>query len=415
MRVTPTGPPSSSSAVQSPTSASTKFNVRAMEFKPNPAASNFAPISSPSTSSSPRNDVNKRPEPRKKAVSTFVVTKKFPSPSERPNIDEAFNSIKRMKKEADEEKRLKEYYYNGGIPQAYRTPPTWEVPEANREKTYLDMFERTTLSGPSISPSHSNMADGGPMPHQHQLPLHLQSGAPNMSQVHTPHQTPRHMPVQPHHHGPGGPHHFDEPQRMQYSSSQSSVHPSPRGMAQYISYNPQMPQPVQIYPQAMGPAAAYGMSPGGPAAAVRQMPASAQFVAPPGPNMPGGGGSGGHMMTNQPSAGPYMGIPVNPQQMQMYSPSPGHAFPHHAGGGPPPPLPIPPQGGSGGGPPHNSNGYPSPRPPAPMMSHQGSQQGHGHGHGHGHQPIIYMTAAGGQGGQGPPQMFAQGPGGVPSK
>jgi hypothetical protein len=90
------------------------------------------------------------------------------------------------------------------------------------------------------------------------------------------------------------------------------------------------------------------------------------------------------MMTNQPSNGPYMGMPGNPQ-MQMYSPAPVQAYPHYSGHMPGAP---------------GANGYPnSPRPNAPMMSHQGSQQGHQQ------QPMMYMQA----GAQGP-QMF-QAPGG----
>ena len=123
---------------------------------------------------------------------------------------------------------------------------------------------------------------------------------------------------------------------------------------------------------------AYGMSPGVQHVALRQ-PGGHQFVNAAGPAM------GGHMMTNQPSSGPFMGMPTNPQ-MQMYSPAPGPVYPHYPGQ-----MPAPP----------GANGFPSPRPGgAQMMSHQGSQQGHQP------QQIIYMQ----HGGQGP-HIFTQMPAG----
>ncbi|EER45310.1 hypothetical protein HCDG_00889 [Histoplasma capsulatum H143] len=84
-------------------------------------------------------------------------------------------------------------------------------------------------------------------------------------------------------------------------------------------------------------------------------------------------------MAQQPSNGPYagmpqgIGVPYNPQ-MPMYSPNAGHAYPQHV---PPPPQPH--------------SGYPSPSRGAPMMMHQGSQQGHPP------QPIMFMNS--GQHGQ----------------
>jgi hypothetical protein len=76
------------------------------------------------------------------------------------------------------------------------------------------------------------------------------------------------------------------------------------------------------------------------------------------------------MMVQQPSNGPYMGIPqgVGPftPQMQMYSPNPAHTYPHV-----PPPQPH--------------SGYPSPSRPAPMMMHQNSQSGQPPQH------VMYMA------------------------
>ena len=377
VRIPPAGPlPGPPNTIPTPSSAaSTKFNVWATEFRPNPAVPGFTPSAGASESSSPRMEAAVRTEPRKVVLTSFTGAKPRASPtSEQVPLDEAFNPIKRMKKEVEAEKKTKEFAFNGGIPQAYRTPPTWDVTEANREKTYADMFERAAHTSHSASPSYGSSM-GGPMPHQHQLPLHLQNGAPSVAQPGTPHHTPRQPSVQPHH-GPGMPHHFEEAHRMQPSASTSSMYPSPRGTQPYLAYNTQVPHPVHIYPHAMP---AYGMSPGGHAVALRNVPAGTQFIASQGPGM------GGHVMTNQHSGGPYMGIPINPQ-MHMFSPTPAHIYPHHAG-----PQPGPP-----------SNGYPSPRP-APMMSNQGSQQAHPP------QPVIYLHP----GAQGP-AMLAQAPLG-PSK
>lgn len=79
----------------------------------------------------------------------------------------------------------------------------------------------------------------------------------------------------------------------------------------------------------------------------------------------GMGAMGAPMMTQQHSNGSYMAVPQGMTQynaqMPMYSPSPGHVYPH-----------APAQ-------PHS--GYPSPSRGAPMMMHQNSQSG---------QPPMFM-------------------------
>ncbi|KAF2809728.1 uncharacterized protein BDZ99DRAFT_388593 [Mytilinidion resinicola] len=366
--VAPTGPSANSSGIPTPTStASTRFNVRAADFKPNPNANAFTPGGNPSAGSSPRpNSAASRPEPRKTPIipiTSFFGNQK-PSGETLP-FDDAFNPIKRMLKEVQDENKTKDFAANGGIPQAYRTPPTWDVPDANKEKNHVEMFERPTPPQP-ISAPHTALGNG-PIPHQHQLPPHLQ-GPQNMQQAHNPQQTPQHRAVQPHH-NQNGPHHFDGGHHMQFSQSNSSVHPSPRAMPPYM-YNGQ-PQAMPVFQQ---PPMQFGMSPNMHPAGMRGQPGF--------PNGPPA--MGGHMMTNQTSAGPYMGMPQNPQ-MHMYSPGPQPAFPHY-----PQQMTAPP----------GANSFPnSPRPGAPMMSHQGSQQGHQQ------QPVIYMQPNGQVG----PQMFAQMP------
>ncbi|KAF2710622.1 hypothetical protein K504DRAFT_266615 [Pleomassaria siparia CBS 279.74] len=368
MRGPPTGPSANSSGVQTPTSGvSTRFNVRAHEFKPNPTASTFQPITNPSTNSSPRPASSSRQEtPRKPQLSNFFGGQR---PTVKPlDLNESFNPIKRLAKEPHEENRNWEYTINGGLPYPFRTPPTWDFPETNKERGFVDMFERPAAPTP-ISAPHNAMGNG-PIPHQHQLPPHLQ-GPQSVPQGQTPHHTPRHPPVQPHHGQPG--HHY-EAQHMQFSHSTSSIHPSPRPMQPYM-YNAQN-QPMPGFPPQV-PMQGYGMSPNVSHASLRGGHGGPQFVNAPAPVM------GGQMMTNQPSNGPFMGMPTNPQ-MGMYSPAPGHVYPQYQNQMPPGP---------------GANGFPSPRPGgAPLMNHQGSQQGHQQ------QPMMYMP----HGGQGPP-MFAQMP------
>jgi hypothetical protein len=365
----PTGPSQPSSGMQTPTStASTRFNVRAHEFKPNPAANTFQPGGNPSTNSSPRPNSATRQEPRKPLTVTSFFGGQRP-PAKQVATKDSFNAIARIQKEA-QEKKEKDKSHSGDLPAPYRTPPTWDFPTANAEKSHVQMFEHATPSAP-LSVPHSAMSNG-PMPHQHQLPPHLQGAqAIPPGQGQGPQHLSRGPPGQPHH--GQTPHHY-EAQHMQFSHSTSSVHPSPRPMPPY-AYGAQ-PQPMPGYQQQVQ-MPQYGMSPNVQHVSLRSAQPG-QFISPPGPAM------GGHMMTNQPSNGPYMGMPGNPQ-MQMYSPAPGPAYPQYPGHMPGVPGP---------------NGYPnSPRPGAPMMSHQGSQQGH-------QQPPMMYMQAGAQG----PQMFQVPPG-----
>ncbi|KAF1988034.1 hypothetical protein K402DRAFT_329278 [Aulographum hederae CBS 113979] len=380
LRIPPTGP--ALNGAGSPTSSiSTKFNVQAMEFKPNAGAAPFnAPASAhtagatgptiPTQTPSPSIGINSRPQSRRQSTVPFFEGKKPMSPSQRLSIQTAFNPITRMTKEVNgDEKLTKLYANNHGIPEGFRTAPTWETTPENSEKTYHDLFTQPNANmnpGPPPQAAVSN----GQMPHQHQLPFHLQ-GPQVVSQQHTPHQTPRHMPAQPHH-GHGNQHHFDD-HRMLFSASASSVQPSPRAMPQHMVYQP---QPGQMFPQTM-----QGMPPNGYMVGPNGQPMSMRPMQGFMPGQP----MGGHMMTNQPSNGPFMNVPVHGQP-QMYSPGPGHVYPNqHAGLN---------------GPYQAPNGYPSPR--APMMSHQGSQQGYQQGQ------MMFPQ----QQGHGPP-MFGQAPPGGP--
>ncbi|KAL4905766.1 hypothetical protein BDW74DRAFT_151978 [Aspergillus multicolor] len=341
------GPPADQSNVSSPTkvltptsNASTKFNVRAMEFKPNPAASTFTP----GASAVP---MFVKPESRARSPSNFFGSKKPRPISERPSLKDQFNPIKRMKKESAEQTERK-ITSNGGIPFAYNTLPTWNpAPEGMEEKKYGQMFKSSPTSPQSRSASNPQM------PHQPHLPYQFQQ-TPTMPPSSGPPHGPHLHPQQ--HHGSGPPH-FDDPHRMQISASQSGVFPSPRLQHGYPS--PMAPHAQLAYGQQ--PMPQFFVNQGGPQPVhMRHYGGAPQFVNPQ-------GAMSAPMMVHQPSGGPYMGAPQAPftPQMQMYSPSPAHAYPHV-----PPPQPH--------------GGYPSPSRGAPMMMHQNSQPGQAPQH------VMYM-------------------------
>jgi hypothetical protein len=328
--------PAMAAGITNPPGGRLQYTPKVPEFKPNPSAHTFQPHSS--SGSSPVHE-QKRPQ----AGNFFANRRPIISPEARVSIKDNFNIIKVLLNEAKaaDKEHQNAVAMNGGILRQW-TPPTWDVPEDNKNKAYTDVFDRPMV--PSISPHNMGMNHHS-MPHQHQLPMQLQSGG--VSTSHTPHHTPRHAPVQPHM-GPNGHQHYDD-HVMRYSHS-SSVQPSPRAMQPYIASHGQVQPHGPVYQQALP---GYGMSPGGYPMAMRQPSGGPQFMTPSGPAM------GGHMMTTQHSSGPYMNT-MNAQG-PVYSPIPNQAYPHHNG-------PMPQQPGV--------QGYPSPRPPAPMMVPQGSQQGH---------------------------------------
>ncbi|KAL4868113.1 hypothetical protein BDV12DRAFT_106125 [Aspergillus spectabilis] len=332
---------SSPTKVLTPTSSvSTKFNVRAMEFKPNPAASTFTPGSISTSTVVARG----QPDSRARSPSTFFGAKKPRPISERPSLKDQFNPIKRMKKESAEQTE-RVYTSNGGIPFAYNTLPTWKV--AEEEKSYVQMFKLSPTSPQSRSNSNPQI------PHQQQMPYQFQQ-APSMPPTSGPPHGPHLHPQQ--HHGSGP--HFDEPHRMQMSASTSQMFPSPRLQHGYPS--PMAPHAQLAFGQQ--PVPQFYVNQGGPQPAhMRHYQGAPQFVNPQ-------NGMAAPMMVQQPSGGPYMGVPQAPftPQMQMYSPNPAHAYPHV-----PPPQP--------------QSGYPSPSRGAPMMMHQNSQSGQPPQH------VMYMS------------------------
>lgn len=104
-RIPPTGPSQPSSSTQTPTSTvSTRFNVRAHEFKPNPAAHTFLSGGTSSANSSPRPKSASKHEVRRPP--TVISFSGGQCPSAKPlNSKTTFNSIARMGKETQEKER----------------------------------------------------------------------------------------------------------------------------------------------------------------------------------------------------------------------------------------------------------------------------------------------------------------------
>ncbi|KAJ5562167.1 SM domain found in ataxin-2 [Penicillium sp. DV-2018c] len=345
----PTGPASDQQRITSPgksqigASTAAKFNVKAMEFKPNPAASTFTPggtsVATPSARSFSRN----RSVSRATTPTAFFGPRKPLPISERPSISDQFNPIKRMKKESAEQSD-KSFGLIGGIPPPYKTLPTWDVAEGSEEKTYDQMFKQP-LGVPAVSPQGRSTSNNSNVSQQHLVPFPFQPGTPGITPTSGP---PPHI----HSQGPHNPSHVDDHHRMQLSASNSQVFPSPRLQHGYPS--PMAPHNAQLtFGQPMG------QFYGGP------QPAHMRPFQGGGPQYV----NGAPLMVQQASNGPYMGAPqgMTPYngQMPMYSPNPGHAYPHH------PPAPQP------------HSGYPSPSRGAPMMMHQNSQSGQA-------QPIMFM-------------------------
>ncbi|KAL8859539.1 MAG: hypothetical protein Q9178_003938 [Gyalolechia marmorata] len=337
-------------AVRTPTSANSataKFNVRAMEFRPNPAANSFRPGAEPSAASSLRSTPHIRSGSRPDSPSAFFGKRKPLPRAERASMSDNFNILKRLKEKAQQDG--KEHADNGGIRHAYTTPPTWgNLQDGEEFRSYKQMFDDvppvvTRVSSHHGSPSHPSLA------HQHQLPMHLQQVPHGIPHVAATQQAPFHgQPQPPHFHT--GPQHYDD-QRMHLSTSSSTVYPSPRIQNAGIAYPSPMHQPAQL---AYGQPMPQYFIPNGPQPAQfgRQFQGGPQMMPAQGPPL------GAPMMVQQSSQGGYMGpphgmpVPFNPQ-MPMYPPGQPAGY-----NGPPQP-----------------NNFPSPSRGAPMMMHQGSHQG----------------------------------------
>lgn len=371
----PRHPPTGPSGITDPASfsrrssgvasaASARLNPNSNEFRPSPFAAAFNPNGThPSTGSSPRGSVPNVPPFAAYAVHPHsLVHRKQRDPEATlimVDLDVHVNSIKGEGK--------KHWDDNGGIRPAFDTPPTWrslneqgEPESSSMHRNYDEMFGLSPYQNQTVSSTQVHHANPQ-VPHQHQLPFHLQQGV-HMGQRQSPRQPPIHLNgTQPGHHGPSPSFNGHDDHRMVPSHSAQS-YASPRLPPINMAYPSPMNQPAQLAYNQMQ----YPMAPGGQQMAqFRSYSGAPHFVPPQGPHM-----AAPVMIQGPPFMGAPQGMMAPAPQMQIYPGGQAQFLP--PGAGPPPTMPG------------ATNGYPSPGRAAPMMVSQGSQQG---------QPMYAMSPA----------------------
>ncbi|KAH9898712.1 hypothetical protein F4778DRAFT_771743 [Xylariomycetidae sp. FL2044] len=330
-----------------------KLNPHSNEFKPAGGfAQSFGPNGHPSAGSSPRSAMNHSSDAHSGAASAnaapVVVSKK------RKTIDPQKCSIMSFARTI-QPPETKNWNDNDGFRPSFDTPPTWrsalddETADSTMRLTYDEYFERQPFNS-QPTPNPPNLLPN--MAHAHQLPLHLQPGSHSVGPRHSPHVPPVAM------HGHHGavqhtPFNGGDDHRMMHSNSQQSFS-SPRMGQVPVAYPPAVNAAGQMhYGQPMVPF----MGPSAPPMNfARSFSNNNQYM----PQQPGV--MNGQMIVQPPYMTPQGMMPAGPPQMPVYAPGHHHQYM--------PPGGTPPSGMSG------ANGYPSPgRPAAPMMAHQGSQQG----------------------------------------
>jgi hypothetical protein len=356
-RIPPTGPSNAidpnfsrrSSGVNSAQGG--RLNPTTIDFKPNPFAASFNPNAIPSSGSSPRAAAMAAETPTPAPVARSLLKRKPISASERPSLKAKFDALEHIMSIKPGPGR--DWTKSGGLKPAFDTPPTWrqvaddEKPDSTMHHTYTELFEKTpfpTQVMSSPNPSHA----APPVPHQHQLPFHLQQGVHNMNQRQSPRQPSMNLP-NPHGHGPASSFNGPDDHRMMPSQSAQSF-ASPRlHNIPVAAYPSPMNQTAQLYNPQMVP------FPGGgpPMYPNRSLSGNHQF-------MPQQTHMGPAIMMQNPTTSFMTSQGMAPGPQMMYPPGQqGHFMPQGNG---PPIMPV--------------NGYPSPGRGAPMMMSQGSQQGH---------------------------------------
>lgn len=325
-----------------------RLNPNSHEFRP--GAAPFNPNGNQaSTGSSPRSVVN---AVAPTSISCSLLRRKPVPESDRPSLKGKFDALEHIK--THKLPPAKDWKASGGLKPAYDTPPTWkqagpeEKPESTLRLTYSQVFEAVPYPAQTMSPP--NPPHSFPhVPHQHQLPIHMQQSVHMGGARQSPRQPPMNMHGNQQQHGPPLPYNGHDDHRMMPSHSAQS-YASPRLQQVPMAYPSPMHQNAQMYnPQMV-------QFPGGPPMQpqFRSLSSSHQF-------MPQQGQIGPIMMPNP--AGTFL-------TSQGMAPGPQMMYPQ---GGPVPFMPP----GNGHPPPMPVNGYPSPgRGGAPMMMNQGSQQGH---------------------------------------
>lgn len=348
-RAPPTGPANNASdggnfnrrlsGVPGHVGSSNKLNPNSHEFRPGAFAASLTPAVQPSASSSPRSAVTSLPDA---SAST-------------PSVAGGGQLIRRKTKAVDVGKcyilshiktitppQGRNWDENGGIRPSFDTLPTWrqlqddEKSDSTMHLSYKEHLERQPFATPN--PAHALPH----MPHQHQLPFHLQGGGQHLGQRQSP--LLPHMAMHNPQHGPASqPPYGHDDHRMVHSNSAQSF-ASPRLGSVALAYpgvnSPQVPYNQAVF---MGPGGAPQVG------QYRSFSNNPQYMGPQQGQM------GGPMMMQAPFIPGPQGM-VGPQIIY-----PGGHAPFMPPGGPPQAAPA-------------ANGY-SPRPQATMMAHQGSSQG----------------------------------------
>lgn len=339
----------------SPASAALRFNVQATEFRPNPAASSFKPpvLSSQVSVASSRPGTRADTSPQSKPKKSFWGSRKPLPVAERPSIEDAFNPIKRMRRDYEKNKASLPEHHNV-IKPAFTTDPLWGEP--NCGKSYKEFYTKAVKSPSPASRSRTLQQT----PQSQQLPYQMQpniqgaNGPQMMSMPYNASGVHSSVPYQGRHGSiPGMPQQFMDPRmappsptavmQSPHLAQPGFVYPSSAGGAAQMIYGQPMPQyaPMYNHPQYMHLRPHPGHSP--------------MMVAPGTPQM------GTHVVVQTVNGPQVMSVPQTPQ---MGYPQVMYGSPTHSQG-----FASPMNQGYPTGP------YPSPRPaPLMMSSRQGSRQ-----------------------------------------
>lgn len=328
-----------------------KLNPNSHEFRPSPFAAAFNPNGHPSAGSSPKSALNNTVNaadsnsvPGTTTAITFITRKKT---APNPKKCDVFSHLKAQTKPEG-----KNWSDNDGLKPSFDTPPSWrqvrddEKPESTMHLKYAEYFERQPFATqPTPNPSHV----APQLAHQHQLPFHLQQGALGGGQRASPQVPP--VSMHPGQHGPmsHGPYNGSDDNRMMQTNSQQS-YASPRVGPITAAYTPNM-NPAAPVPYGQNGMPFMAGNPQQMGNHFNRSFSNNTYMPPQGMHM-------GTPVMMPPQFVNHQGMPAG--QMPMYPANPQYM----------PPGAVAPQAMPG------ANGYPSPgRPAAPMMVHQGSQQG----------------------------------------
>ncbi|KAJ4307227.1 poly(A)-binding protein binding protein [Collariella sp. IMI 366227] len=214
-----------------------KLNPNSHEFRPNAFAQPFNPAV-PSQGSSPRSSVNN------------IVEAPVPAPPAKGQLIRRKTRMVDVKKcfilshiETFQPPQGRTYDENDGLKPSFDTLPTWrqlqeetEAPDSTMHLTYKEHFERQPLSNAAVAtPNPTHVVPQ--IPHQHQLPFHLQHGAQNLAPRQSPHMPPMQMHASQHGHVPHVPFSGPDDHRMMHSNSAQSF-ASPRMGQVPMAYPP---------------------------------------------------------------------------------------------------------------------------------------------------------------------------------